>query len=108
MDTAITLKRQGKGYYSVHLHGERLSRMSVWDSRRLRERGWVLSIQGGVLSEPRQETFRTLALLRAWVERTYAGGDGVGAAQASWCAECGSVSGHAIGCSQGSLAGWGR
>ena len=23
------------------------------------------------------------------------------------CAECGSVSGHAIGCSQGSLAGWG-
>ncbi len=78
-DKAITMKRQGSGFYSVHIHGDRMTRLSVWDRRRLKERGWLLitersALYGGNL----EEVFSTLELLRQWVERRYTA-DPVGA-----------------------------
>ena len=80
--TLVTLKRQGVGFYSVHLHGERMSRFSVWDHRKFRKgaRGWLLRIDGGPISGgTREEIFATLGLLRAWVTREYAGDGAIGA-----------------------------
>ncbi len=88
---AVTLKRQGVGYYSVHLHGECMSRLSVWDRRKSRKRcrGWLLRINGGVLSGgTREEIFQTLALLRDWVTREYSG-DPVGAERAIFANKAG-------------------
>ena len=75
----ITLKRQGVGFYSVHLHGDRLAKFSVWDRRmsKKRRRGWLLRIS--THGATREEIFPTLKLLRQWVEHTYFGGDAVGA-----------------------------
>lgn len=73
-NVAITLKRQGVGFYSVLLHGERMARFSVWDRRKSQKRcrGWLLRINGGVLSDgTREEIFATLKLLREWVTREY-------------------------------------
>ena len=82
MAASISLKRQGQGFYSVHLHGERMSRLSVWwcPQSGKRRRGWLLRIDGGVLSGGvREEIFATLKLLRDWCEREYAGDGPVGA-----------------------------